>query len=60
MNKQEWIAVAECHFCESVAPTKECFIYKYDGFVDVIVCKECHRDSQLIKLGDIFKSEKQE
>jgi hypothetical protein len=59
MNKQEWVAVVECHFCKSVTPTKECFrkivpvikssIYK-DEFENVMVCKECHRGSQLDKL----------
>jgi hypothetical protein len=55
MNKQEWVGVV-CHFCKSsITPTKECFrkivpVIKSPGFWDVMVCKECHRGSQLDKL----------
>jgi hypothetical protein len=54
---EEWIMVVDCHLCKNETPTKESSIIQVprtvlgiNGFMNVRVCKECHRESQLNKL----------
>ena len=57
IDKDEWVSVVDCHLCKNGTPTKESSIiqvprtvFGINGFMNVRVCKECYRESQLNKL----------
>jgi hypothetical protein len=57
LDKDEWVSIIDCHFCNKAIPTKEAIStptdYEYfgvNGTMYVAMCKECHRESQLNKL----------
>jgi hypothetical protein len=60
MNKvfqmpDQWVTPVECYLCKKT--TKETYttsvngvFFGVEGYNNVIICKECHRESQLNKL----------
>jgi formate-dependent nitrite reductase cytochrome c552 subunit len=64
LERDEWVSCIDCHLCKKNTPTKETYtielkkiFFGVEGFCNVKICKECHREE---KLTNLFKSEKQE